>query len=70
MTSVIGPHEKNPGCAVAVLLISLQNQPFAFFLQTSLYFHRRIQDFFTGGLKDKFIRMCTDYIAVKSQQLR
>jgi len=22
--------------------------------------HRRIQDFFSGGLKDEFIRMCTD----------
>ena len=32
--------------------------------------HRRIQDFFRGELKDKFIRMCTDCIAVKTQLLR
>jgi len=32
--------------------------------------HRRIQDFFRGGLKDDFIRMCTDCIAVKTQLLR
>ena len=32
--------------------------------------HRRIQDFFWGGLKDKFIRMCTECTAVKTQLLR
>jgi len=32
--------------------------------------HRRIQDFFRGGLKDEFIRMCTDCIAAKTQLLR
>jgi len=31
--------------------------------------HRRIQDFFKGGLKDEFIRMCTDCISVKTQLL-
>ena len=30
------------------------------------HYHRRIQEFFRAGLKDKFIRMCTDYIAVKT----
>jgi len=32
--------------------------------------HRRIQNFFNGGLKDEFIRMCTDCIVVKTQLLR
>jgi len=32
--------------------------------------HRRIQDFFRGGVKDEFIRMCTDCIPVKTQMLR
>jgi len=32
-------------------------------------FHRRIQDFFRGGLKNEFIRMCNDCIAVKTQLL-
>jgi len=32
--------------------------------------HRWIQDFFRGVLKDDFIRMCTDCIAVKTQLLR
>jgi len=31
--------------------------------------HRRIQ-IFLGGLKDEFIRMCTDCIALKTQLLR
>jgi len=38
--------------------------------QKGLQFHRRIQDFFRGGLKDKFILMCTDCIAVKSLLFR
>ena len=32
--------------------------------------HRRIQDFFRGGLKEELIRMCTDCIAVKTQLAR
>jgi len=31
---------------------------------------RRMQDFLGGGLRDKFFRMCIDYIAVKAQLLR
>ena len=33
------------------------------------HIHRRIPDIF-GGLRDKFIRMCIDCVAVKTQQLR
>ena len=31
--------------------------------------HRRIQDISGGGLRDKFIRMCIDCIAVNTQVL-
>ena len=31
--------------------------------------HRQIQEFFRGGLRDKFIRMCIDCIAVRTQLL-
>jgi len=32
--------------------------------------HRRIQEFFRRGVKDDFIRKCTDCIAAKTQLLR